>query len=258
MIEGFRDRNPTTDGGFALDTERAQTPLPLRAWNAWRQRGTRYVAHKTLRRTLSRWPDWKRRLVYADPREYWTLRGGREYLREQEDHPSRMLRAEWLAQRIASYRPTSILEVGCGYGKQLDKLRALLPDVPLVGVDFSPSQLDEARRFLQGKKRISLALGTGTRLPFPDHSFDLVLTSAVILHNPPRAADAIRRELIRVSHRLIAHNEDTNVSYNRFGYDTAAWYRAAGIPVLECGRIEVEQDPDRDVSQFCVAEPWRQ
>jgi SAM-dependent methyltransferase len=240
-----------------LDPNGTQTPLPLRAWNAWRQRGMRYVAHKTLRRTLSRWPGWKRRLVYADPRDYWTLRGGLEYLREQEDQPSRMLRSEWLAERIARYRPASILEVGCGYGKQLDRLRAALPDVPMFGVDYSPSQLNEARRFLIGRKGISLALASGMRLPFPDRSFDLVLTSAVILHNPPNVAGAIRRELIRVSRRLIAHNEDTNVSYNRFGYDTAAWYRAAGVPILECGRIEVEEDPDRDVSQFCVAEPWR-
>jgi hypothetical protein len=83
-----------------------------------------------------------------------------------------------------------------------------------------------------------------------------VLTSAVILHNPPEAAEAIRREVIRVSRRLAAHNEDTNVSYNRFGYDTAAWYRAAGIPLLEAGPIEVEGDPDRHVSQFSVAAPW--
>lgn len=240
-----------------MDPDRTQTPLPLRAWNAWRQKGMRYVAHKTLRRTLSRWPDWKRRLIYADPRDYWTLRGGLEYLREQEDHPARTLRAEWLAERIAVYRPASILEVGCGYGKQLDRLRALLPDVPMVGVDFSPSQLEEASQFLNGRTGISLALASGTRLPFPDRSFDLVLTSAVILHNPPSAAETIRRELIRVSGRLIAHNEDTNVSYNRFGYDTAAWYRAAGVPILECGRIDVAEDPDRGVSQFCVAEPWR-
>lgn len=217
----------------------------------------RYVAHKALRRSLGRWPGWKRRLVYSDPRDYWTLRGGPDYFREQEDHPSRGHRSEWLADRIAAYRPSSILEVGCGYGKQLRALRSRLPGVPLVGVDFSPTQLAQACRHLAGVDRLGLALASGLRLPFPDRSFDLVLTSAVILHNPPAEAEAIRREVVRVARRLAAHNEDTDVSYNRFGYDTAAWYRAGGYEVIEAGPIEVASDPDRAHSQFCVAEPWR-
>jgi ubiquinone/menaquinone biosynthesis C-methylase UbiE len=109
---------------------------------------------------------------------------------------------------------------------------------------------------LRGRRDVGLALASGLRLPFPDRSFDLVLTSAVILHNPPAEAEAIRREVVRVSRRLAAHNEDTNVSYNRFGYDTAAWYRAQGLPVLESGPIGVDSDPDRAHSQFCVAGPW--
>jgi SAM-dependent methyltransferase len=245
------------DGGLAVDVDRSGTAVAVRAWNAWRDRGMRYVAHKALRRSLGRWPGWKRRLVYADPRAYWTLRGGPDFFREQEDHPARSLRSAWLADRIATYRPASILEVGCGYGKQLGLLRDRLPDVPLFGIDFSPTQLDQARRHLRGMSGIGIALATGLRLPFPDRAFDLVLTSAVILHNPPPEAERIRREVVRVSRRLAAHNEDTNVSYNRFGYDTAAWYHAEGIPVLESGPIQVDADPDRGHSQFCVAEPWR-
>ncbi len=245
-----------TDGGLLVDSNRSRTALAVRAWNAWRDRGVQYVAHKALRRSLGRWPGWKRRLVYADPRAYWTHRGGPDFFREQEDHPARSERSAWLADRIASYGPSSILEVGCGYGKQLGLLRERLPHIPLVGIDFSPTQLAEASRYLGRAEGVGLALATGLRLPFPDRSFDLVLTSAVILHNPPPEAEQIRREVIRVTRRLAAHNEDTNVSYNRFGYDTSAWYRSRGIVVVEAGPIEVESDPDRASSQFCVAEPW--
>ena len=73
---------------------------------------------------LSDWPTWKRRWLYADPRKYWTLRGGDDYFREQEGQQARSLRAEWLAERLAAYRPASILEVGCGYGKLLRELCA--------------------------------------------------------------------------------------------------------------------------------------
>jgi hypothetical protein len=93
-----------------------QPSLPVRAWRAFRTRGPQYAWHKLLRRALRPWPAWKRRLVYADPRLYWTLRGGPDYFREQEGQLARSLRAEWLADRIAAYQPKSVLEIGCGYG----------------------------------------------------------------------------------------------------------------------------------------------
>ena len=230
--------------------------LPVRAWKAWQRRGSRYLVHKTLRRSLGRWPAWKRRLVYADPQSYWTLRGGEEYFREQEDQPARTERSNWLAQRVASYQPTSILEIGCGYGKQLRAIRSLI-DVPMVGLDFSPSQLNLALTFLEVLDQLDLILASGLELPFPDKSFDLVLTSAVILHNPPADAERIRKEVVRVARRWAAHNEDTDVSYNRYGYDTAGWDREAGIPLAEAGPIRIAPEPLG--SQFCVAEVthWR-
>ena len=188
------------------------------------------------------------------PASTWTLRGGDDYFREQEGQRARADRAAWIAERIASYQPASILEVGCGYGKQLREIRRRL-DIPMVGMDFSLTQLERARGYLDGLDRIELVLASGTDIPFADRSFDLVLTSAVILHNPPAAAERIRREVIRVCHRFAAHNEDTDVSYNRFGYDTAAWYRAAVLPLAESGPIPTDPEPAH--SQFCVAEPWR-
>jgi len=232
-----------------MSTPIAEPPLPLRAWNAYRTRGGRYAWHKVLRRSLGRWPAWKRRLLYADPREYWTLRGGRDYFREQEGQAARGLRAEWIASRVASYHPTSILEVGCGYGKLLGAIRERT-DARLAGVDFSATQLGSAREFLSDAGRVDLFLGRGDRLPFADGSFDMVVTSAVILHNPPEVADRIRREVIRVARRFAAHNEEMNLSYNRYGYDTAAWYRAEGFRVAEVGPIPMDADPA--TSQFCV------
>ena len=79
----------------------------------------------------------------------------------------------------------------------------------------------------------------------------MVVTSAVILHNPPATAEAIRREVLRVARRFTAHNEETDISYNRYGYDTAAWYRARGIGLAESGPIPM--DLNQGASQFCVS-----
>ncbi|MGO9466085.1 MAG: class I SAM-dependent methyltransferase, partial [Isosphaeraceae bacterium] len=72
---------------------RSLPSVQARAWKALRRRGVKYAWHKVLRRTLSRHPTWKRHLLYADPRQYWTLRGGDDYFGEQEGQPARTLRA---------------------------------------------------------------------------------------------------------------------------------------------------------------------
>jgi SAM-dependent methyltransferase len=223
--------------------------VPVRAWKTLRSRGIEYTWHKVLRRTLSR-PGWKRRFLYADPRRYWTLRGGDDYFREQEGQPARSRRAEWLAERLARYHPTSILEVGCGYGKLLRELRNRV-DAPLVGLDFSATQLEQAHRYLGNARDVALILSRAERLPFADQTFDMVVSSAVILHNPPAIADRIRQEMIRVARRFAAHNEETNLSYNRYGYDTARWYCRQGFILADSGPIPM--DPDPSTSQFCVA-----
>jgi SAM-dependent methyltransferase len=235
----------------------------VRLIDAYRRGGTAYVWHKSMRRLLERYPTIKRKLVYASPREYWTLRGGPEYLAEQEGQPARTARSLWLARRAAECRPLSILEVGCGYGKQLENIRKVIgPDVRLVGVDFSPSQLALAADRLGDDPRIDLIHADGQRLPFADRSFDLVFTSAVILHNEPAAAERMRQEAVRVARDFCLHNEDTDTTYNRFGYDTAAWYRSRGLEVIEAGPIPAEvfvgsEDPEGESarSQFCLARP---
>lgn len=260
-LEGFKvsaiDTETNDSRTIDHDPNRDRDPLAERVWRAWKTKGSRYVWHKAMRRGLARWPALKRKIVYADPRAYWTIRGGDDYFLEQEGQPARTARAHWIADRIAEYRPDSILEIGCGYGKQIRALRDRIP-VPIVGIDFSPSQLEFARDYLHGYEDIHLFLGSGDRLPFADRSFDLVLTSAVILHNPPAIAERIRLEVVRVSRRFAAHNEDLDQTYNRYGYDTAAWYRDRGARVLEAGPFPAACSAEASVpTQFCVAEPWR-
>ncbi len=245
-----------------IDSTRVRSRF-RRAIECYRRGGTAYVWHKSMRRLLDNASPLKRKLVYSDPREYWTLRGGTEYMAEQEGQPARTARSRWLADRVSACAPASVLEVGCGYGKQLEAIRAVLGDrIPLTGIDFSPTQLHLAAARLDHDAHLSLVLSDGQRLPFPDNAFDLVLTSAVILHNEPEIADRMRAEVVRVARRWCVHNEDTDQTYNRFGYDTAAWYRDRGLEVIESGPIPASvfsesDDPAGESfrSQFCMARP---
>jgi SAM-dependent methyltransferase len=221
-----------------------------RILGAYRRGGLNYVWYKVLKRTLQNHPRLARHVLYRSPRWYWEQRG-LDYYREQESQTERTARSAFLADQVASYKPTSLLEIGCGYGKQIAAVRPQVSG-PVVGVDWSSSQLALARSLLAPYENIFLLQVDGSRLPFPSGAFDVVLTSAVILHNPPHIARLIRQEICRVGRRLAIHNEDTNTTFSRFGYDTATEYRQLGYSIIDCRPIPGSANPE--TTQFCVVD----
>ena len=128
-------------------------------------------------------------------------------------------------------------------------------DAPMIGLDFSPSQLAKGRDYLEGSPASTWCSRPEPSCPSrpvirprADLGGDLAQPAEGRRADPPRGGPRARR-------RLTAHNEDTDVTYNRYGYDTAAWYRAAGFRVVESGPIPT--DPNPAITQFCVAVPWR-
>lgn len=84
-----------------------------------------------------------------------------------------------------------VLDVGCGTGRLLNSLPRRYDG---VGVDISAAMLDKARA--QG---VHVVQAGGDELPFPDSSFDLVTTFAVLHHliDPARVRRTLA-EMIRV------------------------------------------------------------
>lgn len=82
-----------------------------------------------------------------------------------------------------------VLEVGAGTGRMLDRLAPFA--ATCVGVDLSPGM---ARRAVARGHRV--VLGSATRLPFADASFDLVCSFKVLAHVAD--VDAAVREALRV------------------------------------------------------------
>jgi SAM-dependent methyltransferase len=70
-----------------------------------------------------------------------------------------------------------VLEVGIGTGRLAARLAQV--GYEMVGVDPSEAMLELARARAPGVRTVR---GSGTALPFPDRSFDLVLTVAVMHH----------------------------------------------------------------------------
>lgn len=109
----------------------------------------------------------------------------------------------WLpvAERLGRHyglRPGDrVLDVGCGKGFLLFEFTRAFPGVRTAGLDISRYALEHAKPEVKPR----LLRGSATRLPFPDHSFDLVV-SINTLHNlylPD--LDAALREIERVARR---------------------------------------------------------
>lgn len=92
-----------------------------------------------------------------------------------------------------------ILDVGCGPGSiTLGFADAVAPG-EVVGIDFQPSQIAQARELsaARGILNARFEVGDAYQLPFPDGAFDAVFAHAVLWHlrEPLRALAEMRRVL---------------------------------------------------------------
>ena len=125
--------------------------------------------------------------------EYWD--GDRKYGYGGYHYDGRW---QAVAQRLADHyqlKPgASILDVGCGKGFLLHDFKSVVPGARVKGLDISAYAIEHAMDDVKG----DLTVGTAARLPYPDKSFDLVV-SINTLHNLRVAdLDSALREIERV------------------------------------------------------------
>lgn len=79
----------------------------------------------------------------------------------------------------------TVLDAGCGEGVLTWYLAER--GAKVTGMDISKPNIEAAKRFLEKKgvdDRVTLVLGDAEKLPFPDASFDWVISSHVLEHLP--------------------------------------------------------------------------
>src|SRR5262249_211609 len=88
---------------------------------------------------------------------------------------------------------------------------ALPPHLKVVGLDPSPQALRHVRR--------ETRIGTISAIPFPDRSFDVVMTTDVLEHLPPQVLPEATRELTPVPKKYIPacvpHQEQWKANFTR-------------------------------------------
>lgn len=86
----------------------------------------------------------------------------------------------WTVEQLATFKPRTYLEVGFGTGKLAEMVARTIAPTVLCGVDPSPLMIEKATRRLRGfakSTEVDLRSGDDTKLPWAEHSFDVIVAS---------------------------------------------------------------------------------
>lgn len=74
--------------------------------------------------------------------------------------------------------PVSLLDIGAGTGRLLEKVSQMFPETDLFGIDLAFGMTKVARNRLEQSKRASLVCSDAENLPFKDGTFDIVVSTS--------------------------------------------------------------------------------
>ena len=146
----------------------------------------------------------------------WTSEFGREYTDRNTlslDEMDAAFEEQFGIAKSRIYRelvgperlPTGrVLEVGCNIGLQLRLLQRANPGLEFHGLEPQEYAIARAREL---SPDMTFHQGTAFALPFPDDSFDLVMTHGVLIHIHPNDLPKALREIVRVSRRFVLAHE---------------------------------------------------
>lgn len=141
-----------------------------------------------------------------------------------------------IAADVSGAAPLSaaVLDIGTGPGVLLRELGRRRPDLALTGVDLSADMIEIAARNVRPLgDRTTVRTADAAELPFPDESFDLVVSSLSLHHwaDVPAAARELAR-VLRPGGRLRVYDV-RSAPFDELATATAATGRFAGTPGRE-------------------------
>ncbi len=183
---------------------------------------------------------------------YWATR----------DHPSKA----FLVEKISTHTPiSSVLEVGCASGPNLYAVARKFPGVQITGIDINPEAVAfGTRQFAkEGIANVRLQVGKADELSrFPDRSFDIVFTNAMLIYIGPDKIRDVIKDLLRITRRalilmeLYRPEKNGNDKHGLGTYQHDNWIRDYARllePFAAGGHIEVTRIP----REVWPERPWR-
>ena len=162
-----------------------------------------------------------------------------------------------------------VVDIGCGNGFLLERLRVHAPDVALTGLEYTPEMVEIARK--RNVSGCTVTQGDVRELPFPDASFDLAITERCIINVMDRDDQARSlREVARILRPggyficieafmdgLDALNEaraelglePNAVAHHNIWFDKQ-WFLDTIKPVFEVAELDENADPPLPTPNF--------
>lgn len=91
----------------------------------------------------------------------------------------------------------AILDVGCGKGFMMHDFKELMPEATVAGIDISQYAYENAMEDMKPYMRV----GNAKELPYPNRSFDLVISINTVHNLPLEECKQALREIQRVSRK---------------------------------------------------------
>lgn len=142
-----------------------------------------------------------------------------QYFDEMDAYAKRVTRLKQLYRSIRKRRPKTVLDVGCGHGYLV--LYLLSHGIDAHGFDISPCAGIKIRyRFTQGDAK---------ELPYPDQSFDVIISSDFFEHIKEEDIDQVASEMARVGKTVLAYisykpeDRSTGIDTHESVHEEAWW-----------------------------------
>jgi SAM-dependent methyltransferase len=131
-----------------------------------------------------------------------------------------------LIRRYSTLEGGRILDVGCGLGTYVRKLRAFSPDV--YGVDIDPDKVAQAQKELG-----HISVSPAEELPFPADFFDVILLHEVLEHvDDDHKAVREAYRVARVGGRMVIFVPNRLYAFETHGVYWRGVYHFGNIPLV--------------------------
>jgi len=179
--------------------------------------------------------------------------------REALEHSHR----KFLFQVIERHAPLGkVLEIGCASAPNLIILSQKFPETEFQGIDISENAISVGKKYVKEHNipNISLKAGNADSIKnFPDKSFDVVFTDAVMIYVGPEKIQAILKEMVRVAKKAIILVEwwsDKPYAYeaDHWAYNWKKLFEEAGISNLKITRLTDDSWKGEWAKRGCIVE----
>ena len=161
--------------------------------------------------------------INYDPKRFWNNYGGKQYFNDFHSEYGQRHENIFL-DKIEKYKPNSIIDIGCGYGRYLKAINNNFPDIDLVGVDISKSQIELAKKYCNNSTNINLYEIDGKNIPFELNSFDMSISYGCLMLIPKKDLLKIFEDIRKVTKHVSIFFEYEKPRRHNLFKDKAGYY----------------------------------